>query len=248
MQKLNIKKLFLAIKEISKNNKISDKEINKIIKITIIKSFHSKFDPDANLEVKINKKKHQFKLINNSKLIVLKTKKNIKFDAMEISLKHAKKINANIKIGDYISEKVDFKIYSRTFGQYFKQIFLHEINKLKKNKIYKKYKNKKNTILNGTVITNTIQFTIFKLSKDGTSAFMPKYLKNPKIILNIGMVTPVCIENILKDSKGAQIIVSNNSPLIVKYYLKNEIPELQDNSIKIKGMARIPGVRTKISV
>ena len=98
-----------------------------------------------------------------------------------------------------------------------------------------------------TVISSSNTHAILQLD-DGTPAFMPSKFKNPKIKLGIGERTNVYVEDVLEDAKDAQIIVSNGSKSIVKRLLEEEIPEIQDGTVEIVSLSRLPGIRTKIAV
>ncbi len=248
MAELNKEQFFIAIEEIAHSNKLQSSDIDEILKEAVIKSFHSKFDPDAELDVIINRDKKEFKLINKSKLVVDEEVIEDEIRAVEISLTDAKKINPNAKEGDEVEEEVQFNAYSRTVAQQIKQLLIQKIKEIRKSIIYSKHKGLVGEMVDATVISSAKTFAILKLVEDGTEAFMPGPMKNPRIPLAIGETVSVYVEEVLEESKAAQIIVSNSSPLLVRRVLEQEVPELMDGLVEIQSMSRIVGERTKIAV
>ncbi len=244
---LNKEQLFLSMAEIAKNNELKESEVDEILKEAIVKSFHSKFDPDAELEVLIDKKNLDFKLINKSKLIVEEKDIEDEIRTVEINIDDAKKINKDAKIGDMISEEVSFEVYSRSIAQQVKQLLIQKIKEARKSIVYSKHKGLVGEMVDVKVIASTPTFAIFNLL-DGTPAFMPGKFKNPNIELKIGAITQVYVEEVLEESKDAQIIVSNGSPIMVRRILENEVPEIMEGTVEIVAMSRIVGERTKIAV
>ena len=117
----------------------------------------------------------------------------------------------------------------------------------KKKAVYAKHKSLKGEMIDVTVSTIAPNYSTFELS-DKTIAFMPAALRNPKIVLAVGQKTQVYVEDVLEESRDAQIIVSNGSKEVVKRIMEFEVPEIQDGTIEIVSIARIPGVRSKVSV
>ena len=244
--KLNEEQFFKAIDQISSQNLLEVEEIIDIIRESVLKSFHSKFDPDADLELILDKDKHIIKLINKTKYVI-DGEVDPAYRSIEIPLKEAKKINPEAKDGDLIAEEVDFSTYSKNIASQIRQLITQSVREKNKKAVYIKHKSLKGEMVSATVISSSPTHAILQLD-DGTSAFMPSKFKNPKIKLGIGERVNVYVEEVLEDAKDAQIIVSNGSKLIVKRLLEEEIPEIQDGTVEIVSISRLPGIRTKISV
>lgn len=243
----NKKEFFSAIEEVAKENLLDPKDIYGIIEDAVIKSFHSKFDPDADLDFTIDPVKEEFVLINKTKMVSDLDEVEEQYRAIEITLKDAKEIDPKAKVGSFVSEVVDFSAYSRTVAGQVRQLLTQQVRELKKAAIYSKHKSLKGEMIEVTVTTNNERFAILLLD-DGTTAFMPTTFKNPKIILKPGSRVQVYVEDVLEDSKDAQIIVSNGSPRVVRRILEAEVPEIAEGIVEIIALSRLPGDRTKVAV
>ena len=66
--------------------------------------------------------------------------------------------------------------------------------------------------------------------------------------LNINEKIKVYITEVKRTSKGPQIMVSRTHPNLVSRLFEMEVPEIKQNIVEIKNIAREAGFRTKISV
>jgi len=56
------------------------------------------------------------------------------------------------------------------------------------------------------------------------------------------------LDKVIKTSKGPQLLISRTHPNLVRKLLELEIPEIKSDLVKIKSIAREPGVRCKVAV
>ncbi len=169
------------------------------------------------------------------------------YRVIEVPLKEALKLNKNAKPGDTISEEVKFETYSRSIAQLIRQLITQNVREKKKEAIYAKHKGLKGEMV--TAIVSSVGPTHAILSlEDGTTAFMPSKFKNPRIKLSMGERVKVYVEDVLEESKDAQIIVSNGSKILVRRILELEVPEIAEGIVEIVALSRIPGERAKVAV
>lgn len=243
----NKEMFFEAIKQIAEQNLLTQKETQEIIEESVFKTFHTKFDPDAELTMIIDEKIGKFELINNNKIVVEDVEFNPEYRALEIPLSEAKKLKKNIQEGDIISEEVDFTPFAKHISNQVRQLITQNVREKKKAAVYSKHKSLKGEMINATVTSSTNSYVIFAL-EDGTTAFMPSKLRNLNIPLNIGEKVKVFVEDVLLESKDSQIVVSNGSPTMVKRVIEAEVPEVIDGTIEIVNISRIAGFRSKVAV
>ncbi len=246
MEQENMEQFFDAIEQLAKQNLLEVKEIVEIISESVKKSFHTKFDPDAELEFTLDFKKQEIKLVNNTKLVV-DEEVAPEFRAIEINIKDAKKIKKTAKDGDTIAEEVDFASYSKNIAGRIKQMIIQSVREKKKAAVYAKHKGLKGEMVTAIVTSSSETHAILTL-EDSTIAFMPSKFKNPNIQLNIGERVKVYVEDVLEESKDAQIIVSNGSREMIKRVLEVEVPEIAEGIVEIVSISRLPGIRAKVAV
>ena len=240
------KEFFLAIESIANEEYIKDSElVNTLLENSISKVFHLKYDPDAQIELIIDKSKKNIQLINKNLSVV--SDEDTQFEpSFEIRLKDAKKIKKDIKIGDKITSEINWNIFTRTDVRQIFQLFKQGIREKKKNYIYDNFKDLKNQMVNAKLIGLTNSYAIFEIN--GIKAFMPPKLMNRNSKMIINKYYDVYVEDVLEESKDAQIIVSNSSIDIVKKAFFEEVPEIQEGIVEIVNIAREAGIRSKVAV
>lgn len=239
--------LFEAIAQIAKQNLLTEAETKELFENAVKKAFHTKYDPNADLELTIDPLSGKVTLINKSKYVVEDEDYTEEYRAIEIPLAEAIKIKADAQVGDEVAEEVEISVLSKPIIQSIRQMLTQSVREKKKQAIFAKHKSLVGEMITVTVATMAPAYSIFTL-EDGTTAFMPAKLRNPNIKLSVGQKTQVLVEEVLEDSKDAQIVVSNGSKEVVKRVLEFEVPEVQDGTVEIVNISRQPGFRSKVAV
>jgi len=86
------------------------------------------------------------------------------------------------------------------------------------------------------------------LSIPGAEAVLPRSERIPGEMFNIGDRLRGIVTDVKKSGGKVRVILSRIRPAFVQALFEQEIPEIQDAVIEVKGIAREPGYRTKIAV
>ena len=243
---INTEMLFEAIQALSKDNLVKLEEVKAIIEKSVFKIVHDKYDPDAELELIMNEESKEFSLVNHNKLVVNDDEFESKNGLVEIPLSRAKTLVDGVKAYDTVSDEIDFKAHPEII-QNVRQLITQAIKERKKEAVFEKHQSLQGEMIKATVLSVTRTYVILALD-DGTTAFMPEKLRNKKIHLANGQRTDVYVEEVLRESKDSQIVVSNGSPTLVKRVLEKEVPEIAEGIVEILAISRTAGLRTKIAV
>jgi transcription termination/antitermination protein NusA len=101
-------------------------------------------------------------------------------------------------------------------------------------------------IINATVKRNEGQDVIVDLGK--AEGRMPKKEQSRLESFAPGERARCVITRVEKASKGPQVVVSRAAPELVTHLFQTEVPEIYDNTVVIRAIAREAGERTKIAV
>ncbi len=236
-------KEILAVAEAVSNEKSLPKEIifktlEKSLTIAIKKKYNKKID----IKININRKNGSFKIYRRW-IVVKKIKKPHK----EITLEKAIHKNKNIKIGDFIKNKIKLEKFDRITTQTAKIIITQKIRKIKKLIILKKIKKKKNCIISGYVKKINQKYILINIGSNLKAIL----LKKDMIIkdnFKIGDKIKGIIYDIKKKKSESQIFITRLNKKILIELFKKYIPEIKKKIIKIKAISRKPGLRSKIAV
>ncbi len=168
-------------------------------------------------------------------------------DFLEISLEEARQTYPDIQIGDFYKIDIPLSSILKTYAITIKNVFQQKLTEAEKAALYETYKDKIGEMITGTVDKveeKGLQVTIAK-----TSIFVPRrelikderfYPKDP-IKLYVSSVSD-------NGGKGTKISVSRANEGFLKRVFEEEIHEIYDGTIIIKGIARKAGERSKVAV
>jgi len=137
--------------------------------------------------------------------------------------------------------------FGRIAAQTAKQVILQKIREVEKKTVASHYKSKIGTILKGRVIRYDGYNAYLDIGK--AEALIPKeeQIRNEHYQVNDSLI--VYLKEITDDKFGnPRIIVSRSDPRLIEELFKREVPEVANNTVEIKKVARAPGERAKIAV
>jgi N utilization substance protein A len=123
------------------------------------------------------------------------------------------------------------------------------VNDVERNRIFEIWKNKIGTLINGLVLRIEKNNAIISIGSN-TEAILTNSERMSKDRWKIGQSVKAVVSGISEPSKGvgAQVTLSRMNKDFVRELFKQEIPEVYDGTIEVKGIARIPGYRAKVAV
>jgi N utilization substance protein A len=164
-----------------------------------------------------------------------------------ILLEDAKKEKADAKIGDEleysITQDVDF---GRIAAQAAKQVVLQRIREAERESIVKEFKDREGGIVSG-IIQRFERGNVF-VDLGRTTGIMFANESIPGEHYRPGERLRFYILAVQSESKTPGIILSRAHPNFVGKLFELEIPEISDNVVEIKAIAREAGSRTKVAV
>ncbi len=164
----------------------------------------------------------------------------------EIPLKEAKEMDKGAKIGDVVEEKVKVTSFGRVAAMTAKQVVIQRLREAENDAVLAEYEDKVGSIVTG-VITR-VEPKIVRIDLGRASGIMPRSEQIDGEYYTVGSRIKVYVKNIEKNDKGAQLVLSRGSAEFIECLFRQEVPELENGTVEIKGIAREAGRRTKIAV
>ncbi len=168
-------------------------------------------------------------------------------EATELSLVEAQELAGDeIEIGDKLLIPKTEEL-GRIAAQTAKQILVQKVREAIREKVYEEYVDKIGTLVNGSIKRFERGDIVIDLGNN-LEAVLPKKEQARGESWNQGERIRVVIEDVSKELKGQQIIVSRASAALLKRLFEMEVPEIYDDTVVIKSAVREPGDRAKIAV
>ena len=164
----------------------------------------------------------------------------------EITLSDAKKQNKSAKLGDTVEEKFVVKDFGRVAAQTAKQVVIQRLREAENDAVLSAFEDKVGKIVTGTV--SRVEPRLVRIDLGRASGIMPRSEQIDSDHYSVGQRIKVYIKNIERGDRGAQLILSRASAEFVEQLFRQEVPELENNTVEIRGIAREAGRRTKIAV
>ena len=164
----------------------------------------------------------------------------------EIPLKEALKQDKNAKIGDTVEEKARVTSFGRVAAQTAKQVVIQRLREAENEAVLTEYEDKVGTIVTGTIARVEPKLVRIDLGRAG--GIMPRSEQIDGEYYTVGSRIKVLIKKIERGDRGAQLILTRGSAEFVEELFRQEVPELENGTVEIKGIAREAGRRTKIAV
>jgi len=164
----------------------------------------------------------------------------------QITLEEANEMAPGVEVGSEIRIYRDTSPLGRIAAQLAKQIIFQKVREAERDTVFQEYAHREKEVLNATVKRLEGQDTIFDLGK--AEARCPKREQSRLEQFSIGERVRVVLLKVDRAAKGPQVIVSRAAPELVQNLFQSEVPEIYDNTVVIKAIAREAGERTKIAV
>ena len=233
--------LVQTAENIAEEKGIEKELVFQAIEKAISKAGKVKYGNDYDIRGNIDRKTGKISLAR-----YLEVKKDVEDNLIEISLKDAKKKQKEIKIGEFIVEKLPDIDIGRISAQIAKQVLVQNIKEAESSKNYELYKDKVGESISGLV--KRMEFGNVVIDLGNAEGVIKKDEIIPRENLRRGDRVKSYLYNVSQDTKGPQIFLSRTHPQFLANLFTQEVPEISDGIIEIKSVARDPGSRAKIAV
>ncbi len=200
-----------------------------------------KYGNQYNIKAEINRKTGDIHIFR-----VLEVVEDIDDYSAQISLPDAIEKKTDAKIGDEIYELLPPIDFGRVSAQTAKQVITQRISEAEREKQYEDFKNRKGEILNG--IVKRIEFGNIIVDLGRAEAIIKKDQLIKGENFKIGDRIKAYVQDVKLVPKGPQIFLSRTDNQMIIKLFELEVPEIYENIIEIRAVARDPGSKAKIAV
>jgi len=233
-------KLAEVITQLVEEKGLDKSTLSSIVCEGMLAAYEKKY-PDLDIKVEYNKKTGELEAFSRKFVVA-----TVQDDDEEISLKRAKNIDNKLEVGDEVWVPFDGKI-GRIETIKAKQVISEKIRAIEYDTIYKSFKNKEGSIVNGIIHRCERSGALVKIGE--SFAFLPKSLTAPDDKCVAGHPIRALLKEVLLTPRNeSQLILDRKSPDFLKRLFELEIPEVFEGLVEIKKIVRSPGYKSKIGV
>ncbi len=164
----------------------------------------------------------------------------------EIGLEDAHLHDPDAEVDDQIGIKIPTAEFGRIAAQTAKQVIIQEVRGAERQNVFDEYKDRKGEIVHGTVRRIEKGNLIVDLGR--AEAILPRKEQVPREMFRVNERIRAYVQEVLKESKGPQIVLSRACTEFLTKLFEQEVPEIYEGIVRIEAAAREPGARSKIAV
>jgi N utilization substance protein A len=230
-----------AIDQISKDRGIDRDLLIDTLEEAVRSAVARKYGETMDIEVAFNEELGEIEVFE-FKVVV----DEVHDPVSEIALENAVAHDPNAQVDDEMGFPVKVEDLGRIAAQSAKQVIIQRMRDAEQEIIFEEYKDRVSEIASGIIQRRDRTGWIINLGR--TEALLPKEEQIPRERYKRGDRVQAYIIDVMKESRGPQVVVSRSHPDYMIELFKREVPEVADGTVKIMGVARDPGLRAKVAV
>ena len=231
----------LAVVESVSTEKGLDKDIIfEAIEIAIASASQRHFHEDADLFVSINRDTGDYTTHRNW----------IVFEDTNEEFHHETHITpdeSKMELGAIFSKEQDNIEFGRIETQAARQVMLQKVREAERKKIVEQFRSQHNKLVSGSVKRVTRDNIIVDITQEA-EALLPRDRLMPGEIYKINDRIRAILQIVEVEGRGPQLMLNRSCPEMVTELFSIEVPEINEDIIEIRGVARDAGSRSKIAV
>ena len=235
------KEFIEALKDLEVERGISAEVVLEALEAALISAYKKNFGSSQNVRVEINRETGEIHVYFRKTVVDV-----VEDERVEMSLEEARLLDPEFEVGDMFESEVTPRSFGRIAAQTAKQVVVQRIREAERGMVYDAFAGREGDIVTGLITRIEGRNVIIDLGK--TDALLPGAEQIPGEHYEVGQRIKVYLGEVRKANRGAQVIVSRTNPGLLRRLLEQEIPEIYDGTVEVKGVVREPGSRSKIAV
>lgn len=230
-----------AIDQISKDKGLDRDMLIDTLEDAVRTSVERKYGESLSVEVSYNDETgdievYQFKIVVDE----------VEDPISEIAITEAQKHDPSVQIDDEMGFRLKVEDLGRIAAQSAKQVIIQRMRDAEQEIIFVEFKDRIGEIVSGIIQRRDKGGWVVNLGR--TEALLPKEEQIPREHYKRGDRVQALIIEVRKEGRGPQIIISRSHRDYMAALFRREVPEVDDGTVQIMGVARDPGSRAKVAV
>jgi len=232
-----------AISQIIREKNIDRDTFQDIIESVFLKAIEKRYGQCDNFTVIFNIEKGDIEVYADK---VVVEDGMVEDESTEIELKRALAIDEDLEVGDEFVEVINYESFGRRLVLSAKQNLIQKIKEIEKQNLYEEFSKRIGEIVIGDVHQSN-KYEL-RINVDKTEVVMPANEQIYNERYRRGQSIKAIISDVRETNRDPEIVVSRKSEMFVRRLFELEVPEIFDQIVEIKAIAREAGDRTKIAV
>ena len=230
-----------VIEQVCKEKGIDRKIIVDALKDAMVSAAKKTFGHDKKIEAEFNPELGEIELFEVKTVV-----ETVDDPENQMSLEAAVRVDPEAQVGDEQLVRLPAEKFGRIAAQAAKQNIIQRVRDAEREIIFKEFKDRKGELFSGIVQRFERKNIIVNLGR--TDAILPEKEQIPRERYRQGDRIRAYILDVELTGKGPQIVLSRTQPGLLIKLFEQEVPEIYEGIVEVKGAAREPGGRAKFAV
>jgi N utilization substance protein A len=231
-----------VIEQVSKEKGIDRGIIVEALKEAMLSAAKRTYGPEKKIEAQFNPEIGEVELFE-----ILTVVDQVADPENEMALDEARtSMDPECEVGDELLRKLPSEKFGRIAAQAAKQNIIQKVRDAERDSIFNEFKGRKGELASGMVQRFEKKNIIVNLGR--TDAILPEKEQIPRERYRQGDRIRAYIVDVELSSRGPQIVLSRTHPGLLIKLFEQEVPEIYEGIVEVKGAAREPGGRAKFAV
>src|SRR5918997_1338777 len=236
--------MLAAFRELTTAKQLERSDLLELLRDGIHAALARKFGPNVRFELSVDELQGTIKVVRLRQVV-----ETIEDPSWQITLEEAQYEDPDFQVGDMLEEEVPFVDFGRLAVQAAKQRIIQRVREGERARIREEFTSKVGELLSGEVQQIERGKLVIMLNKfREAEAIVPYREQNDREHFHQGDTIRAVLKRLEETPKGPLLILSRGDPLFVKALFKLEVPEIQQQVVEIRAIAREVGSRTKVAV
>ena len=234
--------LMQTIEALAKEKGIEADTIITAIEDAVLTASRKYYKTNENLKTRFNQETGQVDLFAIKHIV-----SDVTNEATEISLKEAQELygdEAEVDMEIEFPKRTD--VLGRIAAQTAKQVIFQKVREAERENIFAEYNQRVGEVINSTVKRFESGDLIMEIGR--VEAVLPRKEQSRAESYTPGERIRAVIKGVNRGAKGPQIVLSRTDPALLIKLFEQEVPEIYDGTVMIRGAVREAGDRAKVAV
>ena len=234
--------LMQTIEALAKEKGIEADTIITAIEDAVLTASRKYYKTNENLKTRFNQETGQVDLFAIKHIVP-----EVSNPATEISLREAQELygdEAEVDMEIEFPKRTD--VLGRIAAQTAKQVIFQKVREAERENIFAEYNQRIGEVINSTVKRFENGDLIVEIGR--VEAVLPRKEQSRAESYTPGERIRAVIKGVNRSAKGPQIVLSRTDPALLIKLFEQEVPEIYDGTVMIRGAVREAGDRAKVAV
>jgi N utilization substance protein A len=236
--------MLAAFRELTTAKQLDRAELLDLLRDGIHAALVRRYGPNVRFEMTVDELQGLIRIVRLRQVV-----EQVEDPSWQIPLEEARYEDPDFQVGDMLEEDVPFAAFGRLAVQAAKQRIIQRVREGERMRIRDEFTSKVGELLSGEVQQIERGKLVVMLNKfREAEAIIPYREQNHREHFHQGDTIRAVLKRLEETPKGPRLILSRADPLFVKALFKLEVPEIQQQVVEIRAIAREVGSRTKVAV